>query len=242
MAGQDVRARVRRVAEQLLAEQEHVRPVDVLLGLGWLAPSHVDRWRQGRVRCLEELVQANLGKVSTAMAELRDWATAQGLVPSKTAYVARTRDRRPLRFSVSGDPSLEQAYRTHWVSPALSERKRERLVTQQSKPPELVVVDAVKPWTCTECAEEFAGGGLLLMESPGPRCLDCADLGHLEFLPAGNAGLTRRATKLSGTTAVVVRWSRARKRYERQGVLVEPAAVEQAESATGRKAGESRLD
>lgn len=240
MARQDIQSRVRRVAEQLLAEQQYVRPLDVLLGLGWLAPSHADQWRQGRVGCLEQVVQANLGKISTAMAELRAWATAEGLVASETAYPARTRDRRPLRFSVSGDPSIERAYRTHWVSPTLSERKRERLAARQSKPPELVVIDAVKPWTCTECREEFSAGGTLLMEGSGPRCLDCADLGHLEFLPAGNAALTRRAAKLSRMTAVVVRWSRTRKRYERLGILVEPAAIAQAESATEPMAHESR--
>ena len=36
---------------------------------------------------------------------------------------------------------------------------------------------------------------------------DCADLGHLEFLPSGDAALTRRATKASRLSAVVVRWS-----------------------------------
>jgi hypothetical protein len=52
---------------------------------------------------------------------------------------------------------------------------------------------------------------------------------ELEFLPAGDTALTRRATKYSGRTIVVVRFSRSRGRYERQGILVEPAALEQAE-------------
>jgi hypothetical protein len=51
----------------------------------------------------------------------------------------------------------------------------------------------------------------------------------LEYLPAGDAALTRRATKHSKIHAKVVRWSNARKRYERQGVLVEPAAIQRAE-------------
>ncbi len=41
--------------------------------------------------------------------------------------------------------------------------------------------------------------------------------------------MTRRAKKASRLSAVVVRWSKARKRYERQGLLVEEAALEQAE-------------
>jgi hypothetical protein len=60
--------------------------------------------------------------------------------------------------------------------------------------------------------------------------MDCADLGHLVFLPAGNAALSRRAKRASRLSAAVVRFSRARKRYERQGILVDEAALEQAEA------------
>ena len=67
------------------------------------------------------------------------------------------------------------------------------------------------------------------MDDAGPLCLACADMDHLVFLPSGEAALTRRAKKASGLSAVVVRWSRTRKRYERQGLLVEEAALEQAE-------------
>ena len=46
----------------------------------------------------------------------------------------------------------------------------------------------------------------------------------------GDATLTRRATKHSPLSAVVVRWSRARKRYERQGTLVDEATLARAEA------------
>jgi hypothetical protein len=218
--------RVVRAAEQALADHQHVTAIDVLLGLGWLAPSHLDRWRQGRVAHLEGVTNAGLGKISSAMQILRRWARDRGLEPSETVYVARTRDRRRLRFSVSGDPDIERSYRTHWVDPELSERKRQRVVEQASKPPDLVVIAPLNEWTCTDCG---GTGGLLIMEDAGPLCLVCADLNHLVFLPAGDAALTRRARKASGLSAVVVRFSRARKRYERQGVLVEEAALEEAE-------------
>ena len=73
-------------------------------------------------------------------------------------------------------------------------------------------------------------GRLLLMEGPGPLRMRCADMDHLVFLPAGDAALTRRAKRASRLSAVVVRFSRARKRYERQGILVEETALERAES------------
>lgn len=97
---------------------------------------------------------------------------------------------------------------------------------QQEKPTGLVVIEPVRDWACAECA---GTGGFLRMEDAGPLCLACADLDHLVFLPAGDATLTRRATKASSLSAVVVRWSRTRKRYERQGVLVEEQALALAE-------------
>ena len=68
------------------------------------------------------------------------------------------------------------------------------------------------------------------MDDRGPLCMSCADLEHLVFLPRGDAALTRRARKHSRLSAVVVRFSRARKRYERQGVLAEETAIDQAEA------------
>jgi hypothetical protein len=59
--------------------------------------------------------------------------------------------------------------------------------------------------------------------------MECADLDHLVFIPRGDAALTRRSRKYSTLSAVVVRFSRARKRYERQGLLVESSALERAE-------------
>ncbi|MCP4547310.1 MAG: DUF2293 domain-containing protein [bacterium] len=48
-------------------------------------------------------------------------------------------------------------------------------------------------------------------------------------MPAGDAALTRRARKHSTLVAVVLKWSRARKRYERQGLLLETEAWDRAE-------------
>src|SRR6188472_1828574 len=110
MANSRLEERVTRAAEAALAAQSYVSAIDVLLRLGWLAPSHLDLWRQGRVECLERMVQAGLGKQSTAMSTLRTWAARRGLTPSETVYVARTRDRRRLRFSVSGKSDIELAY------------------------------------------------------------------------------------------------------------------------------------
>jgi len=93
---------------------------------------------------------------------------------------------------------------------------------------EIVVVDARRDWACAECGTDERRW--LRMQDVGPLCMDCADLGHLVFLPAGDAALSRRAKKASTLWAVVVRFSTTRKRYERQGLLVDEAALEQAEA------------
>ncbi len=186
----------------------------------------VDRWRQGRVDYLEKLVSAEPGKRASVLEYLGRWAQAAGLTPAETDYLAASRDRRALRFTAADDPGAERAYRTHWISPELSGARRERLMQRQSKAPDLVVVMPIKDWTCAACGDT---GGLLIMDDAGPLCLTCADMDHLVYLGAGDAALTRRAKKASGLSAVVVRWSRSRRRYERQGVLVEEPALEDAE-------------
>ena len=84
---------------------------------------------------------------------------------------------------------------------------------------------------CDECGEELGPRAwITLEEKKGALCLTCADLDHLEFLPTGDAALTRRARKHSKLSAVVLKFSRLRKRYERQGLLVEENALKQAET------------
>jgi hypothetical protein len=84
--------------------------------------------------------------------------------------------------------------------------------------------------SCDECKEELGRGAWIRsLEGRKALCLSCADLDHLVFLPAGSAALTRRSKKYSALWAVVLKWSRARKRYERQGLLVEEGALDRAE-------------
>lgn len=95
---------------------------------------------------------------------------------------------------------------------------------------DLVVFSTLNESVCSECGDELGRGSLLRLEDDRALCLTCADVDHLTFLPRGDAALTRRARKHSGLQAVVVRFSRARKRYERQGVLVEEGALLRAEA------------
>jgi hypothetical protein len=114
-----------------------------------------------------------------------------------------------------------------------------------TKSKDIVVFWIVRDTVCADCGETLGKGRFLRLESERPLCLDCADLAHLVFLERGDAALTRRATRYSTLRAVVVRFSRARKRYERQGVLVEEQALAKAElectsDAQARKAARER--
>ncbi|HPR69825.1 MAG TPA: DUF2293 domain-containing protein [Kiritimatiellia bacterium] len=118
----------------------------------------------------------------------------------------------------------------------------------KSATPELKVFIASQESTCDECGQHLGRHAWITLQ-PNPQapqkakafCLSCADLDHLVFLPSGDAALTRRSRKHSRLSAVVLKWSRARKQYERQGVLVETDALEQAERECEADAGQREM-
>ena len=100
-----------------------------------------------------------------------------------------------------------------------------------NKVQDLKVFITTQESSCDECGEDLGRRvWITLAGERGALCLSCADLDHLIFLPSGNAALTRRSRKYSTLLAVVLKWSRARKRYERQGLLVEKSGLERAEA------------
>lgn len=121
-------------------------------------------------------------------------------------------------------------------------------MTSGSPATELKVFIASRESKCDECGEDLGRQAWITLQAPSaparsPQavCLVCADLDHLVFLPSGDAALTRRARKHSALSAVVLKWSRARKRYERQGLLVENEALEQAEKECAADAGQREM-
>ncbi|BBH66668.1 hypothetical protein ACTI_33530 [Actinoplanes sp. OR16] len=209
--------RVVTAAEQILAKRRNVSPLDLLTAMGWLPQGRVADWQHGRAPHLEAIAAVSADRLADAMEIFHRWVSGRGLRPVEISYMAATRDRQPLRFTAAGD---DQAYRTSWTS---ADSSAEKLYKQ----PDLVVVLPPKEFTCAGCGDTSAG--MQMVEAAGPICLACADMDHLVFLPAGDATLTRRAKKASRLSAVVVRHNRSRRRDERQGLLVERSAIEQAE-------------
>ena len=231
--------RVYRASEAALARQHYVSFIDVLCGMGLLASSAFESWRKGRIDYLGSVIQGSPSKISSSIAIFQRWAQEKGLKPTETDYVRPARSGTvPLRFFISPAPQIEKIFRTCYVSPALSEPKQQQLKEKLEKIPQPVVFLNLRDAQCSDCGAEIAQGSMLLIEAGQPLCLHCARLDGLEFLAAGDTALTRRATMYSERTAVVVRFNRARKRYERQGILVEENALEKAEQECVKDARE----
>jgi hypothetical protein len=72
-----LQSRVVAAAEEALARQGFVTPVDVCLGLGWLQDCNVDDWRHGRADDLEEFLPVHDNRLIDLHVYLHHWVTGQ---------------------------------------------------------------------------------------------------------------------------------------------------------------------
>lgn len=203
---------VARIAEATLADQQFVTPVDLLIGLGWLVDSSVHAWLGGLVTSLDRCLRVDETEAADALTALQRWARRHGLKPWETDYAG-------LHFTAGGRVEDERRFRTRWA--------RDEHPAPKTPPPRCAqpnILAAERTWECNSCGGEPTDP--LLRVKAGGICLDCTGLGHLVFLPSGDANLTRRTAKASGVTGVVYRMNTPRRRYERQGILAEQCAVE----------------
>lgn len=120
----DIQKHVVLVAGEVLFRQHYVSAIDIFIGMKLLQPVHVQEWKNGKILYLEKVIQCNLHKISHAMKCFRKWASQKNLKPSETIYLGSTKGpKRALQFSKSGHPHIELIYRTHYISPFLSEKK-----------------------------------------------------------------------------------------------------------------------
>ena len=228
------RQRVVRAAEAVLQRNGSVGPLDVFQEMRLLPPSHFQNWCKGLegFKVLLPRIQAGPAKIQQTIDFFKAWTTEKGLVPVEAAHTRLgVHGVETLQVTEHGDPAWEAFYRTHYAPRDLPAKKVARLVAKLQKPPDLVVFEKVgDAGKCSECQTELLPGDFLLLEKGQPLCLTCADLDQLVFLPAGNTALSRRSRQHSSLAAVVVRFSRARNQYERQGLLVTEAGLAKAEA------------
>lgn len=88
--------RLDQAASAALETRRFVAPIDVLLRIGWLSRSGVDRWRQGRADFLEQEISANLSKLRAPGSATQRDRLRLGHAPSPAAalqQVGRPTDR-----------------------------------------------------------------------------------------------------------------------------------------------------
>jgi len=225
--------RVERAAEAVLKRNGSVGPLELLQEMRLLQPCHVEGWRKGNehYRVLQPWIQVGPEKFQKTLRHFQEWVIQRGLRPIEAAHTRRGPGGiEQLHVTEDSDPQWEKFYRTYYTPADLPEKKTARLAAKLNRPPELVVFEKVgDEGKCNECGTELFAGDYLLMENGQPLCLTCADLDRLVFLPAGDTALSRRSRKHSSLAAVVVRFNRKRKRYERQGLLVTDEALAKAE-------------
>ena len=123
-----IEQRVGIAAQKILYEKKYISAIDLFVGMNLLDESHMNKWRKGEIPYLEKVIQINLNKISKAMKFLKVYAMSKSLRPSITIYNKRTKGiKKLLRFSKSGNPSIEKAYSTHWISPILNKDNQENL-------------------------------------------------------------------------------------------------------------------
>jgi hypothetical protein len=227
----DLKERVEHAAETALRADGSVGPLDLLLQMRLLAPSHFADWQKGNIPTLENVIQGSAERLQRSFQYFRQWANDRGLKPVKAPYRRNTPGGAiPLRVTTGEDAESEDFFHLRYIPGDLPAAKAERAAAKMTRPQDIVVFQTVSQSViCTECKTELFKDDFLFMEKGQPLCLSCADLDHLDYLPRGDAALTLRARKYSRLAVVVVRFARARGRYERQGILVDPEAIEKAE-------------
>jgi len=116
MNNTDLEKEVKRLVHLNHHEKGYVCTVDLLLQLDYLTKMDYENWRFGRVDYLERVCQINLSKLTLINKLIRKYSLELGLKSSWTAYNKFGKGpKRPLRFSKSGDKSIEDRYSTHYI-------------------------------------------------------------------------------------------------------------------------------
>ena len=116
MEKHNLKGQIHNAMYQKIQEKGYVAPVDILMNMGVLSKQGYEDWRLGKVSFLEKVCNINLGALSVIMKEIRDYAAKNALKPSLSFYHQWGKNHsRKLRFSKSGDESIECRYATHFI-------------------------------------------------------------------------------------------------------------------------------
>lgn len=126
---QEINARVIKAAEHALARKGFVSTIDILLGLDFISQTGLHEWKIGKFAFFESLISGNPRRIEYALECFQRWITHKNLATSMSVYRSvGTANKKELRFSKTGNPKTEEAYKTHYVSPELNDQKKEKRV------------------------------------------------------------------------------------------------------------------
>nr|WP_293295308.1 hypothetical protein [Allomuricauda sp.] len=112
----DLEKEVKRLVHLNRYEKGYVCAVEILLQLDYLTKKDYEDWRFGQVDYLEKVCNVNLGKLTLINKLIRKYSTELDLKSSWTGYNQFGKGvKRRLRFSKSGDKTIEDRYATHYI-------------------------------------------------------------------------------------------------------------------------------
>lgn len=128
----DLIKKMSEASSELLREKGYISFIDVLIKIGKLKKEDYEDWRFRRIPYLEKAVTVNLSKVNHLLRTFHENSRRGGLKPSKTVYMSWGKGPKTrLRFSISGDPNIEEAYSTHFLKSKEVRQDRLREVSGQ---------------------------------------------------------------------------------------------------------------
>ena len=116
MNRQQLTTKLSTVTTELLRDKGYISFVEVFMKLGYLDQADYEDWRRRRISHLERVIKVNLSKINFIMRAVRKNSLNGGIRPSWTGYKSWGKGRKTLlRFSKSGQETIEKTYATHFV-------------------------------------------------------------------------------------------------------------------------------
>ncbi len=135
--------KVVRATARILKRSDVISPVEILIQMGNLEPKTYEAWYCGQVQYLERVFQGSLSKANRILRIIEFHAHDLNMVSGQHIYRQKGK-KIALRFSKSGNPSLEEAYARHYKWKQSQEKKQmliEKTLSEQdtSADPEIAM-------------------------------------------------------------------------------------------------------
>jgi hypothetical protein len=108
--------KVKQIVHSNRFEKGIVCAVDILIQMEYLSKKDYEDWRFGKIEYLEKVCTINLSKLTLINKLIKKHSNDIGLESSWTGYNKFGKGlKKRLRFSKSGNKSIEDGYATHYI-------------------------------------------------------------------------------------------------------------------------------